>query len=376
MEKNFINIKIILRVLILFGILGYNIVYTQKYNYFIISIYILITCGLFFLEGILNNKKYKFYVNVVAIIISIIFMFTELKFSILIIAILIIEKTKRDIWGNMISILIIIIVTGVQASGSGIYFSLYSLVFFLSMYRLIVYLLEKIERLENADSINRKRLVTKIKESKYIEERNKQSIKLVRLEERNELGRRMHDKIGHIIAGSLMRLEASKIILGIDKDKGEKMLDEVIDNLRGGMDDIRDIIHKTTPLKEELGINRIKGILVEKLRGSDIGMDVSFSGDLSVISYGLWNSIESFVVELSTNSLKYSKCTKITFKIEILNKLIKIQFKDDGVGGSNIKKGYGIGKMEEEVIGLNGKLIIDGSSGFNTVILLEKNKEG
>ena len=66
-----------------------------------------------------------------------------------------------------------------------------------------------------------------------------QILHTARLEERNEISTRLHDKIGHTISGTLLQLEATKIILDMNPKKAPSMLDICINNLREGMDDIR-----------------------------------------------------------------------------------------------------------------------------------------
>ena len=104
--------------------------------------------------------------------------------------------------------------------------------------------------------------------NKLVKERDiqEQILYTARLEERNQISTRLHDKIGHTISGTLLQLEAIKIILDIDKDKGFSMLDVCTDNLRDGMNDIRMTLRNIKPKEEELGINRIKKILDEKIK--------------------------------------------------------------------------------------------------------------
>lgn len=372
MKNEFLKFKLILRFILLFGVCAYNLVYIKDTDYFMLSFYILFSSMLFLLEGLLKNKKYRGCTYITSIIFSLNFIFTDVKLTTLLVAVLLIEKVKNDIWGNVLCGFIICVGCIINYKIKSSFYFLYNILFFIFIFRSFKYFCEKIEMLDILESSSRKKYITSSKIARKTEEINRQNLKLVRLEERNEIGRKMHDKIGHVIAGSLMRLEAAKIILKLDKNKGEEMVDEVIDNLRCGMDDIRDIIHKTTPLKEEMGINRVKSILIDKLNGSGIKLEVSFNGQISDISYAIWNSIEQFVLELSTNSIKYSECEKIIFRIDVLNKMIKIQFKDNGVGVNNLKKGYGLSKIEEEVVCMGGKTIIDASNGFDVIILVNR----
>ncbi|VYT90168.1 hypothetical protein [Clostridium tertium] len=209
-------------------------------------------------------------------------------------------------------------------------------------------------------------------QKKMSDERNlqEQILSTARLEERNKISSRLHDKIGHTISGTLLQLEASKYILNNDKEKGFSMLDTCIENLRNGMEEIRMTLRNIKPAEEELGINRIRKTLDEKIKDTDIKGKVSYSGDLDKISANIWIVFIQIIQELTTNSIKYSKGNLILVNIEVLNKIIKLEVKDNGKGCTNIKKGIGLRNIEESISKLNGKLVINSEEGFGIIILI------
>lgn len=229
---------------------------------------------------------------------------------------------------------------------------------------------KKIKKLDEIQEEQRKliyNLQNKIAEELDIQE---QILYTARLEERNNISSRLHDKIGHTISGTLLQLEASKFILDNDKEKGFSMLESCIENLRKGMDEIRMTLRNIKPAEEELGINRIRKILDEKIKGSKITGKVIYTGDLDKISASLWIAFMHIITELTTNSIKYSNGDLIEIKIEILNKFIKLEVKDNGLGCEKIKKGIGLRNIEESVSNLNGKIIINNENGFDVIILI------
>jgi len=68
--------------------------------------------------------------------------------------------------------------------------------------------------------------------------------------------------------------------------------------------------------------------------------------------------------------LKHSSASAVRVKIEVMNKVIKMEVRDNGRGEAAIKKGMGIAGMEERTGAAGGKLIIDGSDGFSVITLL------
>jgi len=193
---------------------------------------------------------------------------------------------------------------------------------------------------------------------------------LSQLEERNSLSQKIHDKLGHAIAGSLIQLEAASMLMGReqpdmgepsheDVEKARQMVGKVISLLKEGMEDIRSTLRSIKPAPEQLGINRLKTMLDEFSMSCPIKSELEYDGNISVITHQQWRVITDNVKEALTNAMKYSKARNIRVGINVMNKLVKVEVKDDGVGSYSIKKGLGIKGMEERTESLEGKLVLD-----------------
>lgn len=229
------------------------------------------------------------------------------------------------------------------------------------------------KKLKNSENIqeNQRKLIYNL-QKKLCDERElqEQILHSARLEERNKISTRLHDKIGHIISGTLLQLEAVKIILDKDKEKSYFMINSCTENLRSGMEEVRMTLRNIKPTEEELGINRIRKILDEKINGTKIKGKVTYIGDLDKITSKVWTIFIQAATELTTNSIKYSNCDLITIKIEIMKKIIKLEVRDDGQGCRNINKGIGLNNIEDKVNNVEGKLIINSEDGFGVIILI------
>ena len=201
-------------------------------------------------------------------------------------------------------------------------------------------------------------------------ESEKQAIYTSLLEDRNKLAQEMHDKIGHVIAGSIMQLEAAKVLISKDNERSKALLDNSIYVLRNGIDDIRLTLRGIKPIEEELGINRLKLQMERLLKESSIKGYVNFNGDLGKINYTKWKIIIENTREALTNTLKYSNCRSFWINIDVMNKMIKIELKDDGMGEKKVIKGMGLKGMEQRCEEIGGKLIINGDYGFVIIMLL------
>lgn len=192
---------------------------------------------------------------------------------------------------------------------------------------------------------------------------------LSQLEERNKIAQEIHDNIGHTIVGGTMQLEAARIVLKSDKSKADIMIQNTIAVLRNGMDELRTTLKNIKPQGEQLGISRVK-LLVDEFRIKS-GMQVNFMYEANIekITYMIWNTVYQNINECLTNIMKYSQADKVNIKIDVLNKLIKVEVKDNGIGAYSIKKGIGLTGIEERTEEAKGKVIIDGSYGFSVITL-------
>lgn len=361
--------NLVFRIIVILGVIGITLY--DSGNGFVLSLYIVGFLILSLMQGLIR-KKYKYIFFILLIIWNLIFYYLGMEITSTLITLLLIEVCASKL--ELLIPLIIISTTFVSAfhKKDFIPFYIYTTVLGIFFMRIFSVYDKKVSKLEYD-------MDKKIKEGHELKQKiknenefHKQSIYSVKLEERNEISRRMHDNVGHVIAASLMRLEAAQIILDTDIDKGREMIKEATENLRKGMDDIRETIHEITPRSEEIGINKIKLLLEEKLKGSKIKYSVMHSGNIDKVTIVEWTVIYEGIKELSTNSIKYSGCDKITVNIEILDKLLKITFKDNGVGKEKVIKGYGLTKLEEEVLKQRGNLIIDGSDGFAAIMIFYK----
>ena len=190
------------------------------------------------------------------------------------------------------------------------------------------------------------------------------------LEERNKIAQEIHDKLGHSISGSLMQLEAARLIMDKDSVQSKDIIQNTINVLREGMESIRSTLKNIKPEHEQLGINKIKLLMNEFRSNGQINVALFHSNNLDRISFLEWKIIYENIKEALTNIFKYSKAKNVKVDINVLNKIIKLEIKDDGEGCNKIIKGLGLLGIEERTMNLNGKLILDGSNGFSVIVLL------
>lgn len=220
---------------------------------------------------------------------------------------------------------------------------------------------------------NLREKIFNLEENKRLENKaNYQNIEAVKIEERNIISQKLHDKIGHVLAGSIMQLEALKIIIDKDRDKGINMLDGITNNLRYGMDDIRATLRKIKPENTEMGVNNLKSILDEFSKEFKIENRITFEGDIDEINFVYWKVILDCLKETLTNIIKHSNADLLNIDISVLNQIIRIHIKDNGSLPKDIKKGMGLLGIEERIVNVNGNVYFNNEDGFSTLIILKR----
>jgi len=189
------------------------------------------------------------------------------------------------------------------------------------------------------------------------------------LEEREQLSQKLHDKLGHSINGSIFQLEAVKVLLEKDPAASCTMLQAVIDQMRGGMDEIRAILRKERPKKYRIAIIQLEK-LCEDCRHKGVDAALTTEGDLSQVPEKYLEILLDNAYEAVSNSMKYAKCTAISISIRVLNQMVRCSISDNGIGCREIVDGMGISGMRRRIREINGVIDFETEMGFTINMLL------
>lgn len=222
----------------------------------------------------------------------------------------------------------------------------------------------KEERLELLDRVGRMR-----RKVEAINSAKNEIAYMTQINERNMIAQKLHDEVGHVLAGSIMQLEASKIILQRNQEQGIQMVEQVASHLREGMDTIRRTIKGMKPDTGERGIATIREMLVKLQEEAGVKTGIGIEGDLDCITLERWQVIRLNLQEAITNFMKYSSGDLFQVSIEVFNKLIKVEISDNGRVEPVIKKSLGLQGMEERMLECGGRLVINTEKGFQIIMI-------
>ena len=249
---------------------------------------------------------------------------------------------------------------------------IYGLVAFLSfmIFSITSIYSERLMKNEGQIDSMRKKLQKLTKNINENTEYIRQSEYTFKLEERNRISQEIHDQIGHTMTGALIQMEAAKRLMEIDQQKATELLQNAINISKEGIEDIRLTLKNMKPPTEQVGIHRLKLLIDDFNAMQQIKTVLTHEGNLDIIMPIQWKIIHENLTEALTNTMKYSHATQVSVDLKVLNKMIRVEVKDNGAGTDTIKKGLGIIGMEERTAAVNGKMIVDSTHGFSVTTLL------
>ena len=171
--------------------------------------------------------------------------------------------------------------------------------------------------------------------------------------ERNRIGRDLHDTLGHTFA--MMSLKTELALKQMDKeqyDAARKNLEELNQISRDSMYEVREIVNQLkyrTVAEELLELERLFDL-------SDILLTVDSSLDLDSLSPVTQSTLSMVLRELANNVIKHSKADSCQIRLS-RNRGIILEFEDDGCGFKEVT-GQELQSIRERLSLVDGDLEI------------------
>jgi len=197
------------------------------------------------------------------------------------------------------------------------------------------------------------------------------------LEERQRLGRDLHDSVNQSLYSIAMLAEAArrKLEQG-DAPAALRHLDDVGASAKAALGDMRRLIFELRPpVLAGLGL---EAALQERLRtveervGLETRLKVRLDGRLPErIEYELFQLAQ----EALNNVVKHAHASRVRVYLVQSGKVVRLQLEDDGQGfdPQAITGGLGLKTMQERAAALKGQLEIESRPGQGTQVVLELN---
>lgn len=199
-----------------------------------------------------------------------------------------------------------------------------------------------------------------------LEEYAKESEKVAETRERNRLAREIHDTLGHSFVGIITGIEACATLMDVAPDATKVQLMAIAEVARQGMTDVRRSVKALRPdALEKMDLEKALTQMVKEIE-SATSAEISYqcTAKLNCFSEDEEDIIYRIVQESITNSIRHGKAKRIEIFIDREYNMLNLLIQDNGIGCSNIQKGFGLHHMDERLGMLGGTLAYSGENGF------------
>lgn len=213
--------------------------------------------------------------------------------------------------------------------------------------------------------IYKRRIVRYKEKNNYLGLINEQQKKLLNAEieatdrERSRIAKDLHDGIGMDLVS--IRIRANQLV----KKTNDKDALEIKSQLQKTISEIQNIIYGLTPSGLKLfglsyGLDNYVSMVQ---RNHPIEIKLNFNGE-EVKDQQTGAMVFRIIQELVTNSIKHSQCTTITIDVDSSTTLLKINYRDDGIGfdSAAVIPGLGLSNIRSRVESLSGQLSVESNS--------------
>ena len=193
----------------------------------------------------------------------------------------------------------------------------------------------------------------RMRQERKMEEANRTINILSAENERNRIGRDLHDTLGHTFA--MMSLKTELALKQMDKeqyDAARKNLEELNQISRDSMYEVREIVNKLkyrTVAEELLELERLFDL-------SDIVLTVDSSLDLESLSPVSQSTLSMVLRELANNVIKHSQADSCQIRLSRDHGIV-LEFEDDGCGFKEVT-GQELHSIRERLSLVDGDLEI------------------
>jgi signal transduction histidine kinase len=181
-------------------------------------------------------------------------------------------------------------------------------------------------------------------------------------QERNRIGRELHDNICQILSTAKLYIELARE----DRPELNELVNYPIELITNSINEIRSLSKKSvTPLKD-VNLKELAQLLVSDLdKTTAIRTTFDYHVANPALDDGLKLNIYRIIQEQVNNIVKHAQAKNVRVSIEADNKVIQAIVRDDGKGFDLNKKrnGIGISNMINRIESFNGEIQIETTPG-------------
>jgi signal transduction histidine kinase len=198
---------------------------------------------------------------------------------------------------------------------------------------------------------------------------SRRRIVAAREEERLRLRRDLHDGLGPTLAALGLKIDRARAEVGSDPEHAGALLDEIRQDLRGAIAQIRGLTRELRPPSlDSLGLEGAPRQQLAAIGGPD-GPAIDMVADwIDGLSPATEVAAYRIVVEAVSNAVRHSGAGRCSVAIRIDDDVLEIRVEDDGLGISRDAIGIGTRAMYERAAEVGGELLVEPGLSGGTVV--------
>lgn len=187
--------------------------------------------------------------------------------------------------------------------------------------------------------------------------------------ERNRLAREIHDTLGHTLTGISVGIDACIATVEVAPKETKAHLERISEVARNGLLDIRRSVNELKPDSlERLSLETAILKMITDMK-SVTDMEIYFDCKIKQLKFDEdeESAIYRVIQESLTNALRHGKASRVRITMEKEDDMVLLTIKDNGIGCSEIKNGFGTKHIMERIGMLNGTVEFRSENGFSVI---------
>ncbi len=211
----------------------------------------------------------------------------------------------------------------------------------------------------------------------YLAERN------LRLEERENISRSIHNSVGHSITAAIMTLEAADTLLDVKPERAREKLNTANERIKESLSSIRHAVRVLDSDKKSVAvedfIREIQAVTDSFMADTNIKIrgDYDHTDKEIKIPQEYGEFLTGAVLEFLTNGVRHGGADVFTVTLTTDSRHIKISVSDNGKSNFSaenqkilIENGFGLKKITAYAEKCGGRTEFSRSKGFRAVVIL------
>lgn len=202
--------------------------------------------------------------------------------------------------------------------------------------------------------------------------RARQLVVAAREEERRRLRWDLHDGVAPLLAGLALQAETARDIVHDDPDAARAILDRLVPNLSGAVDDVRAIVHELRPpALDELGVVGAVEELAARFSRPERRVVVS-ADNVDGLPAAIDLAAYRIVAEALNNAVRHASASRIEISLRGVGAQLEVRIADDGRGlPTDRPSGVGLDSMRARAEELGGRFTVKSVPGSGTTVIAD-----